>query len=271
MEPEKGIVVIPARNEGLSLGKLLPRLQEVIQGMQGKTIEVVVIDDGSTDNTSKVARQHGCQVLSNQGNRGVGFSVKRGCQLALKKQCDFLVSMDADGQHDTSFLPLMLLHLNQAEVVIASRYHEDSQRINVPLDRDLLNVAVRAMLHAVTGWSHLTDPLSGFWAMRRPVIKFLAQELQQEGYGVFLEGLVKLWHLYRPRPTIVEVPHPAIYTFSLPTRDYSPGNRERRLERFSGHAAHILAALEDIQPGHSLEGPIEGLITSWRKRELSGP
>lgn len=244
------LLVISACNEAPSLSQFLPRLSQTIRGLS-IDCNMLVIDDGSSDKTAKVSKDHGCLVLRNPENMGIGTSLRRGYQKAKRDGYDLVATMDADGQHDENFLCPMLEKIKHgADIVIASRYHPDSERIGVPLDRDFLNVAVTAQMRIATGWE-ITDPLSGFWIMRRSCFKFALKHGNQTRYGVHLEHLVKFWYLSRPRPKLVEIAHPAIYgnhgTLPLLTRDYSPSNKEARVERFGTHALHILQAIEDVK------------------------
>ncbi len=246
----KMLVVIAACNEGPSLNQFLPRLKQVTNSLP-VSCDVLLVDDGSSDNTGKIARKHGCMVLRNSVNRGIGSSLRRGYRKALKDGYDVVATMDADGQHNEKFLLPMLKEIRRGkDIVIASRYHPKSERVNVPLDRDLLNVAVTAQIRIVTGWK-VTDPLSGFWMMKQRCLEFAIKHGRQTRYGIHLEHLVKFWYLAKPRPFLSEIAHPAIYgnhgTLSLLTREYSPSNQEARVERFGTHALHILQAIEDVK------------------------
>ncbi len=266
----KRLVIVPAKDEVVSLRRFLPRLWVVITGQLPFT-EVVVINDGSGDETAQVAEAHGCTVLTNPENRGLGFSLRRGYQYAVDHGYDEAAVMDADGQHDERVLPLVFDQLAHADVVIASRYHLESQRDGVPTDRDLLNVAVTAMIQSVTGW-RISDPLSGFWGIRRHTVEFLAAQARFERYGTVLENLIKLWHLCTPRPTLAEIPHPALYqdVSRVMTVKYSPDNLENRVDRFGTHALHILEALTDVQAATG-DGDASAMIQAWRARQLELP
>lgn len=247
----KMLVVIAACNEAASLDQFLPRLWKAVNNITLRSCEILVVDDGSSDETAKVSKKHSCIVLRNHENKGIGVSLRRGYREAVKGGYDVVVTMDADGQHSENFLRPMLERLKSgADIVIASRYHPESERIRVPLDRDFLNVAVSSQMRVATGWKS-TDPLSGFWMMRRSCFEFALKHGNQERYGIHLEHLVKFWYLAKPRPVLIEIAHPAIYgnhgSLPLLTREYSPSNKEARVERFGTHALHILEAIEDVR------------------------
>ncbi|MEW6408303.1 MAG: glycosyltransferase family 2 protein [Patescibacteria group bacterium] len=263
----RGLIIVPACNEATSLEYFLPRLIGTARKIPDTTIEIVVVDDGSTDNTFDVVKKRKCRYIRHKHNKGLGVCLRTGYQLAVDENCDFLASMDADGQHDCNLLDLMIDRLqNGADLVTASRYHPESERFSPPIDRDLLNIAFTAIIRSITGWQHITDPLTGFWAMKLRVAKFLAENLKLERYGTCLEGLIKLWYLCNPRPVLIEVPHPAVYAQNsggILNRTYSDANREQRIERFGTHALHIVKILQDVaEAGHERE--IMKAIRRWR-------
>lgn len=265
---KKLLLIISACNEAASLEVFLPKLIKITKILPVIT-EVLIVNDGSTDDTAKVATDNGCTVVNNPQNLGIGKSLHIGYRKALMENFDFTITLDADGQHDSAILPeiLNLLLEDKTDIVIASRYHKDSERFGVPLDRDLLNISVSAQMEVVTGWK-ITDPLSGFWGMTKKCFKFALENGKQERYGIHLENLIKFWYLCNPRPRHTEIAHPAIYdnhgTHSLLTRVYSNANQEDRLHRFGTHALHILEAVNDVK---SVVGNVVDLeIESRRKK-----
>lgn len=105
--------VIPAYNEEKTVG-------EVVSNVLPHVDEVVVIDDGSTDNTAIVARIAGAKVIQNEGNRGVLVSLTRGFRTA---KADILVTLDADGQHDPEEIPALVEPIleDRADLVLGRR------------------------------------------------------------------------------------------------------------------------------------------------------
>ncbi len=267
---KNGMIAIPACNEGASLVYFLPSLKAATDQIADVDFKVVVIDDGSNDDTADVVRARtDILLLQNGENRGLGFSLRRACKLAADQGCDFLITMDCDGQHDVGLIQKMLDALPARGhdcLVVGSRFHPESEQFGTPLDRDLLNVAYTAVIHSVTGWANVTDPLSGFWVMTQPIARFFSEQLKQDRYGMRLEGLIKLWYLFQPTPKVIEVPHPAIYRnhgTSFLNREYSPANQEDRIERFGTHASNVLSALEDVREAGFGER-VEAAIKAWR-------
>ena len=116
-------VVIPAFNEETGLKTILPRLFQHPQ-----VAEVIVVDDGSTDGTSRVAKEAGARVLRQPYNKGYGASLKRGIREAVSET---VVIMDSDGQHAPADIARLLEPMNQYDMVVGAR----TGQTNVPLLR----------------------------------------------------------------------------------------------------------------------------------------
>jgi glycosyltransferase involved in cell wall biosynthesis len=106
-------IILPARNEAAGLALTLPRLRQLYPDA-----ELIVVDDGSTDETSQVAESNGAQVLRSPYGMGNGAAIKRGTRSATG---DILVFMDADGQHDPSDIARLLEKLEQGFDMVAAR------------------------------------------------------------------------------------------------------------------------------------------------------
>ncbi|MCK5329289.1 MAG: glycosyltransferase family 2 protein, partial [Candidatus Latescibacteria bacterium] len=115
----KTLIIIPAYNEAASI-------REVILGLKASVphADVLVINDGSRDNTSEIARKEGAMVLDLPFNMGIGAAVQTGFLFAEQRGYDAAVQVDGDGQHDPADVPALLKELFETEVnvVIGSRY-----------------------------------------------------------------------------------------------------------------------------------------------------
>jgi len=113
------LVIIPAFNEGL-------RIASVIKGVKGHCplAEVLVIDDGSKDETRLKAMESGARVVSHPYNLGYGAALQTGYKYALEKEVDELVQIDGDGQHDPFFITdlLTVIREENADITIGSRF-----------------------------------------------------------------------------------------------------------------------------------------------------
>lgn len=111
---EKCFIVIPAKNEAPGLLKLLPELKRLV-----KNTQILVVDDGSTDDTQKICEEYNIETIRHIHSKGNGAAVKTGAR-AVKQ--DIIVFMDADGQHDPKFIPLLLKKIDQgADMAIGAR------------------------------------------------------------------------------------------------------------------------------------------------------
>ena len=113
------IVLMPAYNEAENLPRVLPALAQSAQDC-----ELVVVDDGSGDDTSSIAAAHGATVLRHPFNLGYGAALQTGYKYALRRGARLLVQLDADGQHDPEDIPRLLapIRQEQCDLVIGSRF-----------------------------------------------------------------------------------------------------------------------------------------------------
>lgn len=147
-------IILPAKNEAEGLRKTLPALRG-----QFPNAELIVVDDGSTDETAVVAAGHGARVLGSPYSMGNGAAIKRGARAASG---DILVFMDADGQHDPACIPLLLAKLEEGyDMVVGAR--DGSGQAN--FHRGLANGFYNWLATRMTG-HEIKDLTSGFRAAR---------------------------------------------------------------------------------------------------------
>jgi glycosyltransferase involved in cell wall biosynthesis len=137
-------------------------------------MDIVVIDDGSADDTAQQARDLGVCVVSLPINLGYGAALQTGYKHAVSKGYEYLVQMDSDGQHDPRFIKPMLqaVQAGEADIVIGSRFlGQCGYRFSRV--RWIGVLLFRGIIYAATGL-RITDPTSGFQAMRRQVFSVCA-------------------------------------------------------------------------------------------------
>ncbi|MEM3556159.1 MAG: glycosyltransferase family 2 protein [Candidatus Micrarchaeia archaeon] len=164
-------VIVPAYNEEKTLPSLLKSLRRVAR-------RIIVVDDGSTDRTYETARKFGVSVIKHERNFGKGYAVAS----ALKEcKTDFVVLIDADGQHLPSEIPLLLKKLRKCDLVIGNRF---AKKQHIPFHRLVANKLLSVLLKSSTG---VSDPLCGFRAFRKE--KF--SNLREREFNIELEILFK--------------------------------------------------------------------------------
>ncbi|WP_323753985.1 glycosyltransferase family 2 protein [Marinobacter sp.] len=152
-------VVIPAKNEAVTIGHMVSGILRLFPDA-----EVIVVNDGSIDGTGEIAEQAGAQVLSQPYGKGNGAAIKAGLQAANN---DFVVCMDADGQHRPDDIAALIKKLNDGyDMVVGARDHEGQ----AGLHRSLANGFYNRFASWMVGHK-VADLTSGFRAMRRS--KFL--------------------------------------------------------------------------------------------------
>jgi len=203
------VAVIPAYNEEHSIAKVVLQVK--------KYVDVVIVgDDGSTDMTGEIAGALGAVVVRNDENMGKGYTLKRLFAKALEMGADIVVALDADGQHDPSYIPRLIEPLikGSADIAVGSRYIGLQPR-KMPLYRRI-GLKMIGLFHkpVVKG---VRDTQSGYRAYSRKVLEVLARELQVAGYGTETEQLY-LASKYGWR--IVEVPVAISYDVEKPSKKH---------------------------------------------------
>ena len=171
MPEKKVLIIIPAYNEGHLIRRLIKEI-----GTAYPHYPILVIDDGSQDNTADEARAGGAQVVRLPFNLGIGGAVQTGYKMALEEGYDIAVQMDGDAQHDPAYLPDILkpVFKDQLDLVVGSRFlGQDTEFRSTFLRRIGIHFFAR-LLSGLTG-IHLTDPTSGFRAVGRKLIQAFAR------------------------------------------------------------------------------------------------
>jgi len=163
----KIIVMIPAFNESSSIAKVISEIPRKINGCND--IQVLVMDDNSTDNTSEVSKKAGADyVVRNKENLGLGKNFKKGIETSLKLGADIIVNIDADGQFnpkDIEKITLPIIH-NQADMVTCSRFLNPELTKNMPWIKKWGNRRFTNLVSRITG-QKFTDTQCGFRAYSR--------------------------------------------------------------------------------------------------------
>lgn len=167
----KTMILIPAYNEGLRIGGVVRSARSMYPDY-----DVVVVNDGSRDDTAQKAREAGATVASHLFNMGYGVTIQTGYKYALLHDYDFLVQMDGDGQHDPGGIVALLTPVLGGEVDFALGSRFLSNESYAPtLSRRIGMLFFRYLVSWVVG-QEITDSTSGFQAFNRRVIRFFTSE-----------------------------------------------------------------------------------------------
>ncbi len=194
-------VILPTLNEASTIRKAIRATQTALGDMEAH--EIVVVDDDSADGTSAIVEglaRHDQRVrlLRRRDCRGLASAIVDGLTVAEGHR---LVVMDADLQHDPATIPLLVKALDSADVVVASRYAPGGFTGSWSLVRRGVSRFATYLSRVVLGLS-TTDPMSGFFAIRRGQFHRLAHTLRPRGYKALLEILART-----PDARFAEVPY----------------------------------------------------------------
>ena len=166
------VAIVPARNEEASVAAVVREILAFDPGL-----EVVVVDDGSTDRTAAVAAAAGAHVVRLPFNLGIGGAVQTGFRYALEHGFELAVRLDGDGQHDPAELPRLVepLLAGEADIVVGSRFAAGDGQYRGPLARRL-GIRLFARIVSLLVGQRVTDTTSGFQALNRRGITLFAAD-----------------------------------------------------------------------------------------------
>jgi glycosyltransferase involved in cell wall biosynthesis len=161
------LVMIPAYNEQTNISGVIQNIREC-----APEVDIVVVDDGSSDGTAMLAANAGSQVVSLPFNMGYGVACQTGFKYAFRNGYDYLVQMDGDGQHEPKCIPDLLAAVQdpQVDIVLGSRWLGLAQ-YKGPLFRKFGKFFFGFLASLITR-HNVTDPTTGFQAMSKQVIRF---------------------------------------------------------------------------------------------------
>lgn len=177
------LIVMPALNEEAAISNVIA---EVFKALPDCTC--LVVDDGSQDNTTRVAQNAGAIVATLPYNLGVGGAMRVGFNYALANGFDNVVQVDADGQHDPSAIRLLLDELSTADLVLGARFAGQGE-YEAHGPRKWAMVVLAKLLSRSAG-TQLTDTTSGFRASGPRAVRLFAEYYPAEYLGDTVESLV---------------------------------------------------------------------------------
>jgi len=201
--------IVPAYNEGARVGRIVESVRNFVSA-------VVVVDDGSTDDTAERATASGAQVLRHGHNRGKGVALRSGCAAAFRMGCDSVITLDGDGQHDPEDVPRFLdcFERTRPDIIVGARVWGRSE---MPLHRRLNNGLVTTVGRWLSGTS-VIDFQCGY--------RFITAEtwqnvdLETTGYEMETEFLIRAGRLgYRIENMPIRTVYPRGTSHVKPLRE----------------------------------------------------
>lgn len=243
--PEPLLFIIPAYNEEAALPGVLVELADAYP-----EADVVVIDDGSVDDTAVVARAGGAVVLQLPYNLGIGGALRTGFRYAVRNGYQRAVQFDADGQHHPDEVPALLAGLDAgAEMVVGSRFSDGQPGYQVGRLRKAAMGVLTITMRRIAG-QDFSDTSSGFRAFSRPILEFFAETYPAE----YMESVEALFSSVRAGYRVVEVP--------VTMRGRELGAPSNRTWRLVYHYLRLFVVLLAAAPGSrnrraqpAVEGP----------------
>jgi dolichol-phosphate mannosyltransferase len=195
---------VPTYNERENIPRIVPMILS-----QDSRLEVLIVDDNSPDGTGAIAHDMASaepriHVLHRAGKAGLGKAYLAGFRWALERKFDYVFEMDADFSHDPAHLPEFLAAVQDADLVLGSRYRQGKVTVvNWPMTRLILSYAANIYARAITGL-HLGDATGGFKCFRRKVLEAIPlDKVQSNGYAFQIEMSFRAW---KRGFRIVEIP-----------------------------------------------------------------
>jgi len=170
------LIIVPAYNAGKYLSELILRIKN-----SAPKSDILVVDDGSTDETSDILKSSNVIVLVNSSNKGKGYSLQRGFDYAIENNYDYVITLDADLQHLPEEIPLLMDKIGTADIVIGTR---DVSLKTMPLTRWISNSLTSMIISKFCGY-RIRDSQSGFrmysvGLLRKLNVKLLKYDFESE-------------------------------------------------------------------------------------------
>jgi len=169
---KRALVVIPAYNEEKNIGRVINEIKA-----DNPSIPILIVNDGSRDSTSNMARRCGALVIDLPFNMGYGVALQTAYKYAVEEGYRYVIQMDGDGQHDPKCIGTLLGEIvkGETDVVIGSRFLK-KKGYKAPLSRKI----GMALFNSITSWiigQKVTDSTSGYQELKRDVLEFCGKDV----------------------------------------------------------------------------------------------
>lgn len=176
------LAIIPCYNESSTIGSVVLKVKNHVD-------KVLVIDDGSADDTAKIAKAAGARVILHKKNYGKSTAIKNGFKYALDNGFDYVVTIDGDGQHNPDEIPSVLKNLmnNGHDIIVGFRSGNDTEMPGWrKIGKNVLDYTT-----SFGNGGYVTDSQNGFRAFNKKAVKALTPELNGKAFSVESEQLIK--------------------------------------------------------------------------------
>ena len=199
MNRQNLLVVVPALNEQESISA-------VIAAVKSAGFQVLVVDDGSSDETYSIAKRSGAQVMELSMNLGVGGALQSGFAYAVANGFDAVVQVDGDDQHSAESIEKLIAAANStnADMVIGSRFLDDASSMKLPIVRRI-GMAILRSYASSSCRTKITDSSSGFRLIRNPLLAEFAKSFPSHYLGDTFEALTVSG---KKNYKVIEIPAP---------------------------------------------------------------
>ena len=191
---KKALIIIPTYNEAENIVNIINELMAI--NYEGIVIEILVVDDNSTDGTSALVKNltfDRVHIIERPGKLGLGTAYIRGFRYAIENNYDYVFEMDADFSHDPEAIPAFFPKLLEYDVVVGSRYIEGIAVVNWPLRRLMISIGASYYTRMIT-FLPVKDVTAGFMAYRVNSLKQIDfNKVHSNGYSFQIEMKFRMW------------------------------------------------------------------------------
>ena len=236
--PVKLVVTIPAQNEAATIARVIQTIPRDIPGID--IVEVIVMNDESTDDTAKLAEQAGATVIDIAGRPGLGKIFKRGIEAAMARGAHYVVNIDGDGQFNSGDIPRLVGPMvgDAADFVTCTRFGDKDLHPTMPAVKFWGNFAVVKIVNIVCGGSRFTDVSCGFRGFNREALYRLTL------FGKYTYTQECFIDLFSKNLRIVEVP-----LLVRGVREHGKSRVAKSVWKYATNTLPIMIrAMRDIRP-----------------------
>ncbi len=188
---KKLTILIPCYNEGKAIGKVIDSVPINKLKSRGFKIDLIVVDNNSTDNTSRIAKEKGARVIFEK-RKGKGNALRTGFR-KISQDTDYVIMLDGDNTYKSEEIPRLIepLENNFCDVVLGSRLEGKIKHHSMDFSHRLINWIFSFFVRHIYR-VNITDVCTGYFAWKKKVIKKLTPHLESEGFSIEMEMVVKM-------------------------------------------------------------------------------